>query len=464
MSIANFPAQLQPIIQEGFLERAFEKPLKARLGYRGIADREVFPNAIGETLTKTRHGLKPAITTPLNPASNTNFDNGLTSSSYSVEQYTLTIDQYGDTIDLNTVTSGVGIANQAVVNASVNGEQAARSLDTLAQRALFSGSVGTIGGYLGGNTRVTAALSAAGNAVAVDDIRGFQYVFSSIGQQVPVSSSNPMTVTVADGDYELVGAVADSVNTSTAPNGISGTLTFTTNVSTADGALAQPVVSATAPSVVRPNARNSTAALQAPSGVYGQSGYVPGDTLTMAACLAALATLRMNNVPTINGLYHCYADDSQILGLFRDNDFKLLYRGAYNSEEYRQGQVFELVGILFIPTNLAPQQKSLGAGKIHRAFICGQGTLVEGNFSGMRQAILDSAGVSAVGGHIVESDSVIHVMRAPLDRLQQIIAQSWYWIGGYALPTDTMANPTVIPTATNSYLKRGVVIESLGAI
>ena len=58
-------------------------------------------------------------------------------------------------------------------------------------------------------------------------------------------------------------------------------------------------------------------------------------------------------------------------------------------------------------------------------------------------------------------DNVVMVTREPLDRLKQIIAQSWYWIGGYALPTDATASTAIIPTATNSYLKRGVVIESL---
>jgi hypothetical protein len=53
------------------------------------------------------------------------------------------------------------------------------------------------------------------------------------------------------------------------------------------------------------------------------------------------------------------------------------------------------------------------------------------------------------------------VTREPLDRLQQIIAQSWYWIGGFAVPTDITANATIIPTATNSYYKRAVVIESV---
>ncbi len=133
MGIQNFPAALQPIIQQGFLEREFQQALQSRLGYRACADRVQISVGIGETLTKTRAGLKPSITTPLQPSTNTNFDNGLTPASWGVEQYTITINHYAATTDLNMVTSRVGIASQFLQNAYVNGEQAARSLDELAR-------------------------------------------------------------------------------------------------------------------------------------------------------------------------------------------------------------------------------------------------------------------------------------------------------------------------------------------
>lgn len=462
MPIENFPAALQPVIQENYLERAFEKPLRALLGYRSIADREDFPNGIGETLTKTRAGLKAAATTPLNPANNTNFDNGLTSSSFSVEQYTLTIDAFGDTIDLNTVTQGVGIANQAVVNARVNGEQAARTLDTLARNALFGGAEMGVGGYLGGNTRVTATLGSAAASVAVDDLRGFMYVLTANGVLAAVSATHPMTVTIGENAYSLVGYTVDTVNISTAPNGISGTLELSSNVTVSDGTLNNAVMAATAPQVIRPNNRLTTAALVAPSGQYGSTTYNPGDVLFMQNILAAVATLRNNAVPEIDGAYHCYLDNSQLLGLFRDQDFKLLYQGQYKSESYRAGTVFELLGVRFIPTNLAPQQHLGGVGKIHRALVCGKGALVEGDYTGTRAEAIRAAGGYPDDRTISVVDGVTHITREPLDRLKQIIAQSWYWIGGFALPTDLTANPTVIPTASNAYLKRGVVIESLG--
>lgn len=455
MAIDNFPAQLQPIIQQGYLAREFTAGLQSRIAFRAIADREIFPNRIGESITKTRKGLKAPVTTPMNPSQNTNFDNGLTPSSWSVEQYTLSINHYGDTIDLNVVSEGVGIADQFLANANTNGIQALQSLDRIARNTLFGGGIGGVGGYIGGNTRVTTALSAAGADVAVDDIRGFLSLLNSSGQVVSVGQSSGMTVTVGSNAYTLITATADAVNVSTAPLGKSGTLTFSTSVAVSDAVAGSPVVASTAPLVLRPNNRLTTAQLVAPTGNYGSSTYVPGDTLGIQTVLAAVAALRMNNVPTIDGAYHCYLDDQQMLGLFRDGDFKYLYRGAYGSDTYRAGSVVELLGVRFIPTTEAPLQASLGAGVIHRAIVCGQGALIEGDYNGVVE-IPDSDRA------LIENlDGIMMITREPLDRLKQIIAQSWYWIGGFALPTDATVNPSIIPTSTNSYLKRGVVIESL---
>lgn len=447
MGIENFPEQLRAAIQQGFLAREFESGLHARMGFRAIADREIFPNAIGETLTKTRKSLKAPVTTPLQPSGNTNFDNGLSPSGWSVEQYTLSINQYGDTIDLNMVTTGVGIASQFLANAQTNGMQAMQSLDRLARNALFGGVPGGVGGYLGGNTRVSVSATAKVSTVAVDDIRGFQFVIAA-GLARPVSASAGMTVTVGNGVYTLVGVTADSVNISTAPGGISGQLLFSSSVAAADAAAGQAVIASTAPLVLRPNGKRTTAELKRDD----------GDTLGIQHVLAGVASLRRNNVPMIDGAYNCYLDDLQLLSLFRDADFKYLYRGAYGSEEYRSGQVIELLGVRFVPTTEAPQQASLGGGAIHRALLLGQGALIEGDCACVGHSDIPDAEKALI--EIV--DGVAMVTREPLDRLKQIIAQSWYWIGGFALPTDVTADASIIPTATNAYLKRGVVIESLG--
>lgn len=440
MGIQNFPAALQPIIQQGFLEREFEQALQSRLGYRACADREDIAVGIGETLTKTRVGLKPSVTTPVPPATNTNLDNGLTPSTWGVEQYTLTINHYAATTDLNMVTSRVGIASQFLQNAHVNGEQAARSLDELARNALFNS-------YFGGNTRVRTTLGSPGAAVAVDDIRGFLTVFVN-GVQTPVSTSNTLTVTIGANPYTLLGAVADATNVSTAPNGISGVLTLSSAVSVADGTAGNSVTSAIASVIVRPSQRGNTSSLLA------------GDTLTMSALLDAVAKLRMNAVPEIDGVYNCYLDPVSARQLFADPDFRQLFQGATSANQvFRQGMVNDFLGLRFIPTTEAFVQPhpSLAGLMIRRPIVCGQGALIEGDFAGM--AAEDIAPADSIVSIV---DGVAMVTREPIDRLQQIIAQSWYWIGGFCTPSDTTTNPSTIPTATNAAFKRAAMIEHIG--
>ena len=435
MAIDNFPTALQPIIQSGYLEQKFMQSLRAKLAYRKIADREVFTVRVGETITKTRTGLRPAVTTPLAPSTNTNFDNGLTSSTTGVEQYTMTLNSYGDTVDLNTVTEKVGISSQFVENAIQLGEQAARSLDMLAANALFNA-------YLGGNTRVRTTLGSAGTTIAVDDIRGFRQVFAN-GVMQPVSTTYPMAITVNGDVYTIIGFAADGSNISTAPGGVSGTLTANANITTTDGTGGNAVVSSIAPSVVRANGRATTAAL------------IPGDTLPMVqGVLQAVTTLRLNAVPTIDGMYNCYLDAQQLQGLFLDSAFQQLFRGAYKSEEYAQGDVFELMGLRFIPTNLAPQQ-TLNGLQIRRGLVVGKGALIEGDFP------TENTDTNNPLAEEIVVDDVRMITRASMDRLQQIIAQSWNWIGAFCPPTDTTANSSVLPTATNAAFKRAVVIESL---
>jgi hypothetical protein len=440
MGIQNFPAALQPIIQQGFLEREFSQALRSRLGYRACADRVRVAVGIGETLTKTRAGLKPSVTTPLAPATNTNLDNGLSPTTWGVEQYTISINLYAATTDLNVVTERVGIASQFLQNAYVNGEQAARSLDELSRNALF-------GAYLGGNTRVTTTLTSTSPTVSVDDVRGFQIVFVN-GVQQPVSSSNPMTVTIGASVYSLVSVSVDATNVSTAPNGLSGTLTLSSNVSEADGTALSTVTAASSSTIVRPSQRGNTSLITA------------SDTLTMSNLLDAVAKLRLNAVPEIDGAYNCYLDPVSSRQLFADPDFKQLFQGATSANQvFKKGMTNDFLGLRFVPTTEAFVQSHplLPGLMIRRPVICGQGALIEGDFAGM--AATDVAPSDSI---ITMVDGIAMVTREAIDRLQQIIAQSWYWIGGFCAPSDTTTNPTTVPTATNAAYKRAVIVEHVG--
>ena len=440
MGIQNFPAVLQPIIQQGYLEREFQQALTSRLGYRACADREDIAVGIGETLTKTRAGLKPTVTVPISPSTNSNLDNGLTPGNWGVEQYTITINHYAATSDLNMVTSRVGIASQFLQNAYTNGEQAARSLDELARNALYSA-------YFGGNTRVKATLSSPGTTVAVDDIRGFQAVFVN-GVQVAVGSGTPLTAAIGSNLYTVVNATPDALNVSTTWGGTSGTIALSGNVSVADATMGNTVLSTTASSIIRPSGRGNVSQLNA------------ADTLTMSCLLDAVARLRLNAVPEIDGAYNCHLDPVSARQLFADPDFKQLFQGATSANQvFRKGMTNDFLGLRFMPTTevFVQQHPSLSSLMIRRPIICGSGALIEGDFAGM--AAQDVAPSNSI---VTMVNGIAMVTREPIDRLQQIIAQSWYWIGGFCAPSDTNTNPTTVPTATNASYKRAVIVEHVG--
>ena len=206
MAIASLPPPLQPLVQENYLDHIFEDSLHSKLGFREIADREPVAIGNGQTVTKTRTGLLAPAVIPLNPVTNLALDNGLTPDGWSIEQYSLGIDTYGATMDLNIETSRVAIDNLFLINAGKLGLQALQSLDRLARNALYSV-------YLGGNSFVTAGPGDPSPTLMVDTVVGFESVAVN-GALVPVSAANPMAVTVGSRVYALIGTARDAANVS----------------------------------------------------------------------------------------------------------------------------------------------------------------------------------------------------------------------------------------------------------
>ncbi len=453
MPIQNMPTALQNAIQQGFLEREFHTGLQSAIGYRAVADREPVAINVGETVTKTRAGLKAPVTTPLSASGNTNLDNGITPTSQTIEQYTLGIDQYGDSIDLNVITSQVGIANQFLLNARTNGTQARQSLDRIARNALFAA-------YLGGNTRVRTTLGAPAATINVDDVRGFELVLAgtataNAGKYVPVSGTYTAPVLVGLNVYTLIGTARDGSNVSTTPGGYSGTLTFSGNVTVADGTALNICSHTNCPVLVRPNGKwKGGASLGISTSV---NSLASTDVLTLGVIEDAIANLR-NNTGIQDQLFNLYLDNVSMRQLFADNDFKLMYQGQYGSAETQFGKIFSLMGANFIPTTEALTQAhpSVAGLTVRRPILCAPGALVEGDFAGMAEKAKQ---ITDGNSEIQMVDDVAQVIRGPIDRLQQIIAQSWFWIGGFVAPTDATANSNIIPTAGAQYLKRAVVIE-----
>lgn len=464
-SFTNFPAALVPMLQTGFLERELEEGLDSVLAYRRAALMETVPSRVGETLTRTRKGRKTPVTTPMTPSTNTGLDNGLTPSTFAIEQYSFTMQEYADTVDVNMIQELAGIADQLIANSRNNGVQAAQSMERICRGKIFAA-------YLGGNSRVRTDLGAGSTTTChVDDITGFTTVLVN-GVVTAISSANPISVieTNVGGSgvnqtLSVTAATADATNQSQSPAGVSGLLTFTAATTPVNG---DSLVTSNAPKIIRPFSRATTAALTG------------SDMLTMGLVEDAVAYLRDNGVPPMSdGTHHCILDNTSLRQLFADQDFKVLFAGRYQSREYKDGDIIVLLGITFIPTTetyiqpasvqwngttygaaATATSPSLVSNRVRRPIVLGAECVIQGDFEGL-DTWLQRQGVSAIGD-VFLVNGVAQILRPPLDRLQQTASLSWTWIGDFAVPTDTTATTNIIPTASNSLFKRALVIEHVG--
>ena len=185
------PASLAEVLQNGLLDHVFEDALVATFLYDTLADIRPWEGNLGSTAIMTRAGLLAPNTTPITGSD-------ATASAYGFEQYTLQMNQYGDSIDTNMAVSAMALASKYIEDNKTLAIQAAQSLDLVAQSSLYTA-------YSGGNTFATGPQS--GGDVPVADLTGFGVTVINLpttGSQasegltgvaaaevVPVSSTNP---------------------------------------------------------------------------------------------------------------------------------------------------------------------------------------------------------------------------------------------------------------------------------
>ncbi len=461
--LSTLPAGLVAAIQQNYLERAFIDPLLNVLGYRNLSKKETFPAKIGDTITKTKIGLMIPNIIPLNPSTNTNLDNGLTTNQYSLEQYSLAIYQYPQVApDINLLDDQTSISEFFMRNAMDLGVAQATALDRIARNSLFNA-------YMSGNTAVTATLGSPGTTIHVDDTRGFQTVIVN-GVVTPVSSGNMLPVYVNGVLYQLQTYANDGTNVSTAisTGGTSGTLTFSTNVTTTDGTAGHSVISAYAPYIARPNGRATTSAIQST------------DLLNMTTILAAVAYLKNNAVPKIDGAYNLYLNSTSMNELFQDPEFQILNRGvsvrdptyvnAWVNSQFLDVRYVETTETFVQSAGLVNGSYTV-AQQIQRPLLAGRDTLVEGIFNPGMESIRNMANTGVgrmddprtpvnILGEKFTKEGFYFYIRPPLDRLAQIVSQTSNYVGGFVVPTDVTTTSSIIPTASNANYKRAVVFET----
>lgn len=462
MAINSFPAGIKNVIEQtNFLEREFKQALDIKLAYRFAADKEPVPNRVGETVTKSRAGLRPTITAALSPASLGNFDDGLSSSVNAFEQYTVAINLYGDTIDLNTQADKVLIANLFLQNVKDMANQSARSLDGLAAVALHTA-------YEAGNSYITANASAS-TTVHVDNVNGFDtaYVYqgnSPAGPQA-VSASNKLAVSIYAGGNmtsapttaNVTAVAVDGSNTSSAQSagmvmGRSGTLTLDASVTVSKGDV---IVANDGAYIVRAGAKGSRFQL------------ATTDQINLQTLVTAKAKLEGRGVEPLDstGRYMLIIDPQLLAQLWLDSAFQRAAEGGFAPEAFREGVIRLTIGMDVVTSNFVPAYAmsavggSVATGYARHGVVVGKGALVEAPFAGAEQAAREAEAGGVVDVRIV--DNIVMITRPPMDRLGLFVAQSWMYTGGFVCPTDVTSNPNTIPSSDFSRYKRAVLIEAI---
>lgn len=471
MPIDSVPAVQSIIEQTGLLERAFYNPLDAKLAYSRLADDEIFPNGIGETLTKTKPALFPlaAALTSLNPSSNTGIDNGLTDVYYPFEQFQLPINEYALSTTVNIMQDRTLIQKIFLQNYVQLGEHAGRTIDGLCSQFVHQA-------YDAGNTFATVAVS-SGTTLTVDNINGFDTSYSatnSPGLPVATSGSVPSQISVYNGTtgalkgvLTVTAATASGTNTSTAfigsgaagvAYGRSGTLTTSATIGISI-VVGDQILASDGAYVQRPNLKSSRFQLAAT------------DTLTLAQIAGAVAKLRARNVPTLPGTdnYLCIIDPIIWPQLLSDTAFNYATMGQMGEGYFKTSIVNRTLGVEFINSNLVPRYYTSNGGATpvnnaagvfaRHAVVGGMGLLIKGTFQGSLDAARQANTMQNGDIKLIHDAKISLITRGPVDRLQEFVTQTWRWVGGFVVPTDVTSTPLVIPTTDYSRSKRAVVIE-----
>jgi hypothetical protein len=449
---------LQAIVQDNTLVREFNDALSPQILFRGEAMPEKWEANVGDTQVFTRRALLDPVTESLVAG------NDPTPKEPRFEQWNVRAAQYGDSIDTNMPSSRTALASLFASNAKSLGEQAGRSLNRITRNKLFTA-------YCGGDT-VVATAGGPTTTVQVASINGFTTVVVN-GSEVPVSPTTPKVATISGvaGSVSIIGATPASATHPLGP----GTLTLAANATFAAGAR---VLAVDAPTIVRAG------------GVATSDGLTTVSALTLAEVRRAIAIMRRNNVPThADGYYHVHLDPAASAQIFGDNEFQRLNQGVPDGMRYSNMVVGRLLGALFVENDQAPNaftstrtttslgtragtgavfsseinaesRNAAGVGLI-RTIITGGGSIVE-KFIDENTEYLSEGGINGKVGEFmvvnngiqVMTDRIRYIIRAPQDRLQQVVSQSWSWSGDWGVPADLGGG------LTNARYKRAIVIES----
>lgn len=451
ISLAGIPNELVNMLQDRTLERVFHDALLGRMLYRSEANAELWQANLGERVVFTRTGLLPVKTKPLTPGQDP------TPSSFAIEQWTAEARQYGDTIDTHMPTNYVTLAPLFLRNTVNLGIGAGETMNRLCRNRLFRA-------YLGGTTNLAVAALITATQIDVASINGFTEVLLN-GTPVPVGPGSPLVGTVGTETVSIIGAQPLNPDDPFGP----GRLFLAAGLAGAQ-ALRAVVTAANRSTIIRAGAGTSVDALTS------------ANTITMQDIINAVSKLRGRKVPPCaDGFYHLHLSTEGEAQIFADPVFQRLNQSMPEGAAYRDFAIGQLLGCRIYRetenpdtgnsgTLVASGSNALSSGEVggdvvnatsvpvRRAMLVGGGAIYEKFLD--ESKFISEAGVQGKIGSFsvvnngvqVMTNRVRFIMRAPQDRLQQVVAQTWSWSGDFACPTDQL-------TTDPARHKRAIVIE-----
>lgn len=455
--------QMRQLVQENAIQAVFMDGLYPKNLYRMECGAEEWKAQTGDDKLFTGAGLMKTKLRPLRPGVDP------TPGDYNAEQWRATCQKFANTIDTHMPTAIAAAINKLTTDQKRLGENCALTINRLIREKMFNAACA-------GSTVADGAQNAV-TVIKVKRLNGFTRARRpdlSTGSPVrydQVSTSNPLPITV----YQTAGGALVVNVTAYTPDYAgdeigTGTITVDAAVTVADR---DAIVASTGTSIVRSGGGNSVGAL------------TPGtDLFKLTDIRSAIARLATMNVPEMSdGTYHVHLDPQSFSQIFADSEFQLLNRGRVDAAPYEDYVVAKLLGCTFIKNNEQPQTFNvLGAdtavynpddpfgaemwstgattgGKVHRPLFIGNESTME--YYVDQNQLLTEAGTSGTvtdgitvnnNGMTFTVENVQVVMRAPQDRLQEMVAQSWKFEGDWVCRTDGA-------TGDGAAIKRLLVVE-----
>lgn len=463
-SVISQDPTIRALVQDGMLERAFHDALFPALLFRADCEPILYPGNVGDSRVFTGKGLLDPQVSPIQPG----IDPVPTTVPY--EQWSATMQKWANTIDTYMPNSVVDIANLFLENAATLGLNSGQSMNRVVRDTIYNAA-------LAGNTVADAATTASTN-VHVVRLNGFTVARNpNLPNGSPVafsqvSANNPLQVTVYDSGgnaqvVNVIGYTSDFAGDQVGP----GTLQLSAAVS---AGLRGAVIAGNASFIVRVSGGNSIDTLS------------PSSQFLLQHVRAAVARFRQMNVrPQASGYYHCHLDPVSEGEIFNDAEWTRLLTSLPDSWMYQEFAIGRVLGTVFLRNTECPvgnantvvggstdtyspkdpfggelwTNGSVAAGiPVHYPLFSGMGSIKE-YYLNMTDLVTEAGVTGKIGepkvtadGIEVNTDRIQLILRAPLDRLQELVSASWKFMGAYAVRTD-------VTTGDAAAFKRELVIE-----